>query len=60
MTSARRHLRNISEIRSFFRTNDEPIYFVGPTVSTCSGSIAGCGTSTTSPTTTPGTAPTRG
>ena len=31
MTSARRHLRNISEIRSFFRTNDEPIYFVGPT-----------------------------
>ncbi|HNQ07156.1 MAG TPA: biotin carboxylase [Tetrasphaera sp.] len=24
-------LRNISEIRSFYRTNDEPIYFVGPT-----------------------------
>ncbi|XVX20318.1 biotin carboxylase [Actinomycetota bacterium] len=28
----RKHeLRNISEIRSFFRTNTEPIYFVGPT-----------------------------
>ncbi|HPF81304.1 biotin carboxylase [Nostocoides australiense] len=24
-------LRNISEIRTFYRTNDEPIYFVGPT-----------------------------
>jgi hypothetical protein len=24
-------LRNISEIRSFYRTNEEPIYFVGPT-----------------------------
>jgi len=31
MTATRPHLRNISEIRSFFRTNDEPIYFVGPT-----------------------------
>ncbi len=32
MTASTRHaLRNISEIRSFFRTNDEPIYFVGPT-----------------------------
>ncbi|MFN8099872.1 MAG: biotin carboxylase [Dermatophilaceae bacterium] len=25
------HLRNISEIRSFYRTNEDPIYFVGPT-----------------------------
>lgn len=24
-------LRNISEIRTFFRTNEDPIYFVGPT-----------------------------
>jgi len=32
MTTGTHHaLRNISEIRSFFRTNDEPIYFVGPT-----------------------------
>ena len=32
MTTTTRHaLRNISEIRSFFRTNDEPVYFVGPT-----------------------------
>ena len=31
MTASRRTLRNIPEIRSFFRTNDEPIYFVGPT-----------------------------
>ena len=31
MTIPRRHLRNIAEIRSFFRTNDEPVYFVGPT-----------------------------
>ncbi len=31
MTSTRHTLRNIAEIRSFFRTNDEPIYFVGPT-----------------------------
>ena len=28
---ARRHLRNISEIRTFLRTNDTPVYFVGPT-----------------------------
>jgi len=27
----RRHLEGISEIRSFFRTNEQPIYFVGPT-----------------------------
>ncbi|MDN5794708.1 MAG: biotin carboxylase [Intrasporangium sp.] len=27
----RRHLRGISEIRSFFRTNTEPVFFVGPT-----------------------------
>lgn len=26
-----RHLRNISEIRTFFRTNEDPIYFFGPT-----------------------------
>ena len=25
------HLDGISEIRSFFRTNTQPIYFVGPT-----------------------------
>jgi len=31
MTATRPALRNIAEIRSFFRTNDEPIYFVGPT-----------------------------
>ena len=31
MTAPRRRLRNIPEIRSFFRTNDEPVYFVGPT-----------------------------
>ena len=31
MTAARRTLRNIAEIRTFFRTNDEPVYFVGPT-----------------------------
>jgi biotin carboxylase len=28
---ARRHLNGISEIRTFFRTNTQPIYFVGPT-----------------------------
>ena len=27
----RRRLRNISEIRTFFRTNETPILFVGPT-----------------------------
>lgn len=27
----RRHLRNMSEIRTFFRTNEVPIFFVGPT-----------------------------
>ncbi len=26
-----RHLRNISEIRSFFRTNESPVFFVGAT-----------------------------
>jgi len=31
MTAQRRTLRNIAEIRTFFRTNDEPVYFVGPT-----------------------------
>ena len=30
-TATRTRLRNIAEIRSFFRTNDQPIYFVGPT-----------------------------
>ena len=29
--SARRPLRNISEVRHFFRTNEVPIYFVGAT-----------------------------
>ncbi len=28
---AGRHLNGISELRTFFRTNSEPIYFVGPT-----------------------------
>jgi biotin carboxylase len=28
---ARRHLNGISELRTFFRTNSEPIYFIGPT-----------------------------
>ena len=27
----RRHLNGIAEIRTFFRTNQQPIYFVGPT-----------------------------
>ena len=27
----RRHLHGIAEIRTFFRTNQQPIYFVGPT-----------------------------
>jgi biotin carboxylase len=27
----RRHLHGIPEIRTFFRTNEQPIYFVGPT-----------------------------
>ena len=31
MTAPRRKLHNIAEIRSFFRTNNEPIFFVGPT-----------------------------
>ena len=30
-TPARRRLKNISEVRHFFRTNDVPIYFVGAT-----------------------------
>jgi hypothetical protein len=29
--SSRRHLRNIPEIRTFFRTNETPVCFVGPT-----------------------------
>src|SRR5262245_30203778 len=29
--SGRRHLNGIPEIRTFFRTNQQPIYFVGPT-----------------------------
>lgn len=29
--NTRQELRNISEIRTFFRTNEEPIYFFGPT-----------------------------
>ena len=31
VSDARRPLRTISEIRSFFRTNERPIFFVGPT-----------------------------
>ena len=31
VTAPRRHLRNISEIRTFFRTNETPIFFLGPT-----------------------------
>jgi len=27
----RRHLNGIPEIRTFFRTNEQPIYFIGPT-----------------------------
>ena len=30
-SQARRHLNGIAEIRTFFRTNSQPIYFVGPT-----------------------------
>ena len=30
-TATRTRLRNIAEIHSFFRTNEQPIYFVGPT-----------------------------
>jgi hypothetical protein len=29
--TGRRHLHGIPEIRTFFRTNEQPIYFVGPT-----------------------------
>jgi biotin carboxylase len=29
--AGRRHLNGISEIRTLFRTNEQPIYFVGPT-----------------------------
>lgn len=29
--STRRHLNGMAEIRSFFRTNDQPVYFFGPT-----------------------------
>lgn len=29
--SKRRHLNGMAEIRSFFRTNDQPVYFFGPT-----------------------------
>src|SRR3954453_15533240 len=28
---SRRHLQGIPEIRTFFRTNQQPIYFIGPT-----------------------------
>ena len=28
---SRRHLDGIAEIRTFFRTNSQPIYFIGPT-----------------------------
>ncbi len=31
LVRARRPLRNISEVRHFFRTNEVPIYFVGAT-----------------------------
>jgi len=30
-TTGRRHLNGMAEIRSFFRTNRTPVYFVGPT-----------------------------
>jgi len=30
-STGRRHLNGIAEIRTFFRTNQQPIYFVGPT-----------------------------
>src|SRR6185295_15731367 len=30
-STGRRHLRGIAEIRTFFRTNQQPVYFVGPT-----------------------------
>ena len=52
LVSKRRPLRNISEVRYFFRTNDVPVYVVAPRRSI----TAGCATSTTSRTTTPGTA----
>ena len=29
--TSRRHLNGIAEIRTFFRTNSQPIYFIGPT-----------------------------
>src|SRR5688572_18623631 len=28
---SRRTLRNMSEIRTFFRTNQQPVFFIGPT-----------------------------
>jgi len=31
LESGRRHLKGIPEIRTFFRTNEQPIYFFGPT-----------------------------
>ena len=31
ISGSRRPLRNMSEVRHFFRTNDVPIYFVGAT-----------------------------
>ena len=52
----RRRLKNISEVRHFFRTNDVPICSSARPRSTCSAWTAGCATSPTSPTTTPGTA----
>jgi hypothetical protein len=30
-TDVRRRLNGISEIRGFFRTNTQPVYFFGPT-----------------------------
>jgi len=45
----RRRLKNISEVRHFFRTNDVPILFFGATRSTCSASTGGSEISRTSP-----------
>ena len=56
----RRRLKNISEVRHFFRTNDVPICSSARPRSTCSAWTAGSATSPTSPTTTPGTARIRG
>ena len=42
-TGTRRPLNGIPEIRHFFRTNTDPVYFIGPRHSISSAWTAGCG-----------------